>query len=193
MEENDNMNQKNLSELFNSNENLKKSNDFYPSFNDTIENKYNSPFNQKKDDFQKNEIYNKNLLDENHNLDNSLSSISLGKEEFIDDSSLLQLMENNKQKTISLEEMIERINYLIEFYEIKKVNFKNTYIRCFHIEEDKSQSEICNCIPLIEKKSLGLRFSCDGNNFKFFSIEKIIKIILSKKFLWNFQLIKKIK
>ena len=51
-----------------------------------------------------------NLLDENINFENSLSIISFEKEEFIDDSSLSQLMGNDKHITISLERMIEIIN-----------------------------------------------------------------------------------
>ena len=184
MEENNGyFNQKNLSELFNSNENSKNSKDFYSSFTDKNESNNNSSSNEKIDNSQKNEIYfnKENSLDENNDFESSLSFISFEKEDFMDDSSLLQLMKSDKHKTISLEKMIEIIKYLIEFHEEKKVNFDNTYIRCFHIEENKTQSETCNCVPLIEKNTLGLRFSCDGNNFKFFSIEKIIKLILSEK------------
>ena len=186
MEENNGyFNQKNLSELFNSNENSKNSKDFYSSFTDKNESNNNSLSlsNERIDNSQKNEIYfnKENSLDENNDFESSLSFISFEKEDFMDDSSLLQLMKSDKHKTISLEKMIEIIKYLIEFHEEKKVNFDNTYIRCFHIEENKTQSETCNCVPLIEKNTLGLRFSCDGNNFKFFSIEKIIKLILSEK------------
>ena len=118
MEENNGyFNQKNLSELFNSNENSKNSKDFYSSFTDKNESNNNSLSlsNERIDNSQKNEIYfnKENSLDENNDFESSLSFISFEKEDFMDDSSLLQLMKSDKHKTISLEKMIEIIKYLI--------------------------------------------------------------------------------
>ena len=166
------------SNLFNSFEKSKSITNFYPSLNKT---------NNKTISEQKETKYTLNLekMALNNEKINDLSIVDENIDNSIDEETMSEYYLINNHKELTFEKKLILINYLIDFFEYSKnanLTKKNIIIRCFLEEEhNKPQQEKCFRIPIIIKTALGMKFSCDGKNFKFLSAQEIIQKILNKE------------
>ena len=121
---------------------------------------------------------------------NNISLITENIDDFIDDDELInEYYLKNNYKPLTFEKMVIIYNYLIDYFEFtknEKLNSKDVIIRCFHDDENnklQNDKEKCFYVPIIVKTSLGMKFSCDNQNYKFLLVQNIIQKILQKELL----------
>lgn len=178
-----NMNESELN-LFDPFEKSKSIINFYPSLNKS-NNKIISE--QKETKLHNEKKYNLNL-DKMALNDEKINNISIIDEKFddsIDEETMNEYYIINNHKELTFEKVLILINYFIDFFEFSqnvKLSKKNIIIRCFHEGEDNKLREgKFNGVPLIIKTALGMKFSCDNQNYKFFFVQEIIQKILQQE------------
>ena len=161
------INQENLWAQFGTN-NSKEFSSFYDGF-----------INKTTEENKSTKEFIKNIPDKEMNncAINNLSGITFKEDSFRDLDEKNNIFEDlhNYFNDMSFENILEKLNFLIEFYE-KKCISKETVVRCFQEENIN-----CYCIPIIKITDFGMFFSCDNKNYKPFLIDQIIEIILQNK------------